>query len=219
MQHLPSGCTAVGAAFLLDWCRQPRSSRRQAAWVPGAALAEGPAVCSGGHLPFESAAGSGHVVGSRLVVLVLDDEDCVGHEPGDVNTQAFRVLRAPRGPSRLCRGRWARCGRRGPASGQSSWRRSWAARGYLRPVLCQGEQAGFWLAPACSPTSSVVHNSPLLARCNAAMEPVPDCVVSRDAAEPGMCAALHAVLVHPGAAGHSWRCGVCRREIGPGPSP
>ena len=26
------------AAFLLDWCRQPRSSRRQAAWVPGASL-------------------------------------------------------------------------------------------------------------------------------------------------------------------------------------
>ena len=53
---------------------------------PWAALAEGAAVWGGGRLPLESAAGSGHVVGSRLMMLVFDYKDCVGHEPGDINT-------------------------------------------------------------------------------------------------------------------------------------
>ena len=35
---------------------------------------------------------SHHVVGSRLVVLILDDEDGVGHEPGDVHAEVLEVL-------------------------------------------------------------------------------------------------------------------------------
>ena len=35
---------------------------------------------------------SRHVVSSRLVVLILDDEDGVGHEPGDVHAEVLEVL-------------------------------------------------------------------------------------------------------------------------------
>ena len=49
-------------------------------------LSQGAAVRSDGYLALETAVDLRHVVSSRLVVLVLDDEDCAGHEPGDINT-------------------------------------------------------------------------------------------------------------------------------------
>ena len=52
-------------------------------------LSQGAAVRSDGYLALETAVDLRHVVSSRLVVLILDDEDGVGHEPGDVDTQVF----------------------------------------------------------------------------------------------------------------------------------
>ena len=54
-------------------------------------MAEGPAVRNDGYLALETAGDLRHVVGSRLVVLILDDEDGVGHEPGDVHAEVLEV--------------------------------------------------------------------------------------------------------------------------------
>ena len=50
----------------------------------------------------------------------------------------------------------------------------------------------------------LVYDSPLLARCNVVMEPVPNCIMSHDTVKLGMYAVLYVVLMHSGAAGHSW---------------
>ena len=55
-------------------------------------LSQGAAVRSDGYLALETAVDLRHVVSSRLVVLILDDEDGVGHEPGDVHAEVLEVL-------------------------------------------------------------------------------------------------------------------------------
>ena len=135
------------------------------------------------------------------MMLVFDDEDCVGHEPGDVHTQAFQVFSGFLVDRPVCaEDDWHSASAAGLHLGQSSWRRSWAARClHLWLDLYQGGTGRLLVgAGVLNPCLLFVYNSPLLARCNVVMKPVPDCVVSRDAVELGMCAALHAVLMHSG---------------------
>ena len=54
-------------------------------------LSQGAAVRSDDYLALETAVDLRHVVGSRLVVLILDDEDGVRHEPGDVHAEVLEV--------------------------------------------------------------------------------------------------------------------------------
>ena len=53
---------------------------------------QGAAVRSDGYLALETAIDLRHVVSSRLVVLILDDENGVGHEPGDVHTEVLEMF-------------------------------------------------------------------------------------------------------------------------------
>ena len=70
---------------------------------------------------------------------------------------------------------------------------------YLRPALCQGEQVRLLVGVGVlNPCLLFVYDSPLLARCNVVMKPVPNCIMSHDTVKLGMYAVLYVVLVHSG---------------------
>ena len=71
---------------------------------------------------------------------------------------------------------------------------------YIYGLVCiREEQVGLLVGVGVlNPCLLFVHSSPLLARCNVVMKPVPNCVVSHDAVELGMYAVLYVVLMHSG---------------------
>ena len=71
---------------------------------------------------------------------------------------------------------------------------------YIYGLICiREEQVGLLVgAGVLNPCLLFVYNSPLLARCNVVMKPVPDCVVSHDTVKLGVYAVLYVVLMHSG---------------------
>ena len=71
---------------------------------------------------------------------------------------------------------------------------------YIYGLICVREEQGGLLVGAgvLNPCLLFVYNSPLLARCNVVMKPVPDCIMSHDAVELGVYAVLYVVLMHSG---------------------
>ena len=71
---------------------------------------------------------------------------------------------------------------------------------YIYGLICIREEQVRLLVGAgvFNPCLLFVYNSPLLARCNVVMKPVPNCIMSHDTVKLGVYAVLYVVLMHSG---------------------